>query len=141
MHADYISAHDSKSADFRIYADATAALKGSAQPHCDADYEEWWQKLVSCPTFIDAGPVLKFARWLSIEQCWDYFRDQVWFVKAILEHAMNRVIDTAQEATTAMLDADHAESIAKASGTLIEKAPQHIDEQFIDNMDSFSRVR
>ena len=84
-HAHYCDALGPTDAAFRAAARRQAMLEGVA---CGAD-EDWadWVRRMNClPSCVEAGPALKLARWMSIQQCWSYYRREIWLLREILVH-------------------------------------------------------
>ena len=81
-HKRYVDSNTTASARFREAATKTAAMCGKPTTNMDWDY--WWQVLACLPSCVQAGPVCKFARWHSIEQCWNWYREELWFLREVL---------------------------------------------------------
>lgn len=85
--------------------------------------------------------MLKFARWLSIEDSWHYYRKEVWFLREVLLHMDPKETQKLVEAaSTQLLDAELAEKLTTDKGGLIARAPTYITEEMIDTLDSFVSV-
>ena len=55
--------------DFREAARETTTLLGpDSSVHSEHDYERLWQYFGALPSAHEAGPVCKFARWMSIQE-------------------------------------------------------------------------
>ena len=127
-----------ESADFQAAARRTGELLGRPV-ETRADYEAMWARLGSLPTCNEAGPICKFARWLSINECWEYLRPQVWLLQLVLEDLSPE--DTwrlMEQDTTASLDSERARALTTSKDGLLAKAPGYICQELIDVMDLFS---
>jgi len=98
--------HDIRSSEFRTVAERTAALEGHTL--CDdADYVPYYHYICSLPSCTECGPILKFARFLSIEDAWLYYRKEMWCLKSVLEENDDAVSGAHARDTTSMLDAEN----------------------------------
>jgi hypothetical protein len=52
----------------------------------DAGFKHAWKQYCTLRSAHAAGPVLKFSRWRSILECWDYHEPEIWLLKFLLEH-------------------------------------------------------
>ena len=123
-HAAWMSSHTVDSPDFIEAADKTALL---LPQHAAENYAFWWHFVGNLASCIEGGILLKFARWLSIEEAWEYYRPQMWFLKEILQllspqSAMHHL----QSSTTAMLDAEVAEKLTEGKTGLMARAHTYI---------------
>lgn len=132
----YIESRTSWSVDFRAAADRTVELVGGQPCDSDADYEYWFRRAARLPSCVSAGPVLKFARWMSIQECWDFYRDELWFLKEVLlEMNPKQAGRDAETNSTSMVGAEMASKMTAGSGGLIARAPTYITQELIDTMD------
>jgi hypothetical protein len=108
-HKSYMDKTTVNTESFREAARKTAALLGKACVTED-DYAYWYRYASRLPSCVAAGPVCKFARWMSIEECWLYYRSEMWFLKEVFQH-MNpdEAQRLVQAASTQLLDAELAE--------------------------------
>ena len=139
FHKRYMESHTSDSLDFVEAAKKTAYLAGLDAT--DLDYDYWFNVMGRLPSCTEAGPVCKFARWHSIEQCWKYYRHEMWFLKEVLlsmdpQEAQKHVAS----ASTQMVDAELAEKLTTDKGGLVVRAPSYITQNLIDSMDMFAAV-
>jgi hypothetical protein len=129
---------DKTSESFRDAATRQAAMMGR---RCDTaeHFDEWWQFLGRLPSALEAGPLLKFARWNSIEQCWSYYRNEIWLTKLVLEFMNpNEAMLAIQTNTTAMLDMELATEMTESKKGLVQMAPTYITESSVDVMEMIS---
>ena len=75
----------SHSAEFRAAATRQAQLLRKPVPQSDEDFEVAWRRFQTLPSCHEAGPVLKLARWLSINECWSYYREELWLRRLVLQ--------------------------------------------------------
>lgn len=69
---------------FRDVARRQAALLG--RPITDErEYDEWLVYAGRIRSCMECGPVCKFARWMSVEQVWDYYRPEIYVTRIILQ--------------------------------------------------------
>ena len=82
-------------------------------PSSDADYDSWIDQLIRLPSCTEAGPIVKWARWMSIQTCWDFYQKEITRLKIILLEMANQAGDTdiAKESTRD-LDSEAAGKIA-----------------------------
>ena len=82
-HAHYCSSLSVSDDAFRAAARRQAALDGLP---CDTDddWAYWLQRTACLPSCVEAGPALKLARWMSIQQCWTYYRREIWLLREVL---------------------------------------------------------
>ena len=67
--------------------------------------------------------MLKFARWLSIEDVWFYYRSEMWFLKEVLrDMSPHEAQQHVANASTQLFDADLAHKLTTGSGGLMEKS-------------------
>ena len=133
----FMSCHTIDSLDFREAAARTSELLN--KPIDEADYLAWWQYCGSLPSCTEAGPLLKFARWMSIQECWTYLRKELWFLKLVLkEMHPESALAQVQQSATAMLDAELSERLTSSTTGLLAKAPGYITWNLIDTMDMFN---
>ena len=126
--------------DFREAARRTAALLGSTA-ESDLDFAFWWHKLGTLPSCHEAGPILKLARWMSIQECWDYYRSEIWLLRLVLcDISGQSAWDEVAKDSTAMIDAELARRMTTSSGGLLSKAPGYITQRLVDVMETFSFV-
>ena len=136
-HAHYCSSLSVSDDAFRAAARRQAALDGLP---CDTD-DDWayWLQRISClPSCVEAGPALKLARWMSIQQCWTYYRREIWLLREVL--LCMQPDEGAREIerdTTSMLDAELVMGMATAKGGLLARAPSYITDELCDIMDMF----
>ena len=78
-----VSSRSASSPDFIDAAQKTSQLLGETVSS-EEDYSEYWRMFQSIPSCHFAGPVLKFARWLSIAECWEWYRKEMWFLRLVL---------------------------------------------------------
>ena len=125
---------------FREAAFKQASLLGQA-PSTDADYDAWYGFMSELPSCVEAGPQCKFARWLSVQECWDYHRKEIWLVREVL---MEIDADATQhlqaQDTTAMLDAALATKMTTSKTGLLARAPSYITQDLCDGMDMFNHI-
>ena len=104
----------------------------------DAEYEELFRYASKLPSCCEAGPVLKFARWLSVNQCWKYYRSEVFFLRdVLLENSTGLANELAQQETTAMFDADLVGTVASSKQGLLARTPGYLTEELVNHMDMF----
>ena len=135
---DYVDSHSSLDESFREAARHQAELEGKAIV-TEADYSAWWLFFCKLRSCVEVGPVLKFARWMSIEQCWDFYRKEIWFTKEVLK-AMNPelCLQEVQKSTTAMLDVEAATQMTTSKTGLLVRAPSYITQGLVDDMEMFN---
>ena len=135
-HLGWMSSHTQDSPEFREAASITSSML--KRPIEEADYPGWWQYFGSLPSCTEAGPLLKFARWMSIQECWEYFRKEMWFLKLVIkEMKPESALAQVKQSTTGMLDAEIAEKLTSGSTGLLAKAPGYITQKLIDTLDMF----
>lgn len=133
----YLACRTSESNDFQEAARMTAALHGR---DCDSDedFDYWFQFLSRLPSATSAGPICKFARWLSIQECWEFYRPEMWFLRELLLEMSPQQAAPVAGGTTAMLDAESADKMTTGSGSLLCRAPGYITQELIDVLDMFT---
>ena len=134
-HAHWMSTHTVDSPDFLAAADKTAT---ELPQHAGQTYAFWWDFVNQLASCVEAGPVLKFARSMSIQEAWYYYRPQMWFLREILTQ-MNptKTMELIKTSTTSMLDAELAETLTTSKTGLLADAPVYITKQLLDCMDMF----
>lgn len=134
----YLSSRTSRSPDFRAAAFATASLLDKVC-ESDEDYEFWFRWASRLPSCCEAGPICKFARWMSIQECWDYYRQEMWVLRAVLlEMNPQQVQKEIQSNSTAMYDSELASRMSSGSSGLLARAPTYITQELIDVLDMFN---
>ena len=139
-HADFMAKHTMASEEFRRAARMTAWLLG--QDIDDAgDWAPFWQRLSTLPSCHESGPALKFARWMSIQEVWKYYREELFFLKEIVLN-MSKDGDRLQQVdSTQLLDPDLAYHMTSdPEGGLLARVPVYICPELVDSMDIFAGV-
>ena len=79
----WIESHSIDSPEFQLIAPKFAAANGLP---CDSreDMQRVFGLLAKLPSCTESGPVLKLARWLSIQEVWKYYRKEMWGLKLVL---------------------------------------------------------
>ena len=117
--------HNSTSEDFRAYAREQARAAGRSCT-TDAEYESEFRRMSSLPSCEEAGPILKFARWMSIQETYEYYRPELWGIKAIMGEWDEADVGIVDFDTTAMVDAELAHKMTADKGGLLKRAPSYI---------------
>ena len=135
----YVASHTSRDAEFREAAVKQAVLSDRPIPRTDAEFEAEWAMFGCIRSCCEAGPILKMARWMSIEECWDYYRKEIYLLRVVLAEMSPEKQDViADRAQTAMLDSEFAASLTSKSGGLLKKCPYYITENLVDTLEMFS---
>ena len=102
------------------------------------DWDYWWKRVATIRSCLEAGLVCKWARWHSIEECWLYFKKEIWLLKYVLGFMNpNHALDLVRQESTQMFDADLAEQMTSSKNSLIARAPGHITQDLVDSMEIF----
>ena len=135
---DFTSTHTACDAAFRQAALKQQRLNGVDENSSDASFDEFWRFLCCLPSCVSAGPVCKFSRWMSIEQCWNFYRGEWHLLRVILEHltpeAANASFEAAGRAILAVKDPNEKTG---NKGKLLQRCPGYITEEVADIMDAF----
>lgn len=51
------------------------------------DREAVWKALDEMPSFEQKGPVCKFKRFMSLSECWEFYKNHLWGLKLVLQWA------------------------------------------------------
>ena len=133
-HAHYCSSLSVNDDAFRAAARRQAALEGLP---CDTD-DDWayWLQRVGCiPSCVEAGPALKLARWVSIQQCWAYYRREIWLLREVLLRMQpDEGAREIERDATSMLDAELAMRMTTSKAGLLTRAPAYISDDICDIM-------
>ena len=115
---------------FRHQATEQSWANRESAPSSDAEYDSWFDRLIRLPSCTHAGPIVKWARWMSIQQCWEYYQKEIMLLKIILLEMANQAGDTVIKESTRDLDSETAGQIAKKTG-LISRVPAYIDRHLV----------
>jgi len=136
----YLETHDVNSPDFRVTAEETAKIDGKIIS-APSEYVHYWRFMELLPSCHEAGPILKFARWMCISDCWQYYRREMWMLKAVLNENTTEIADAAVDyESTAMLDAQVARTMTTSKKGLLARAPTYVTWKLIDTMDLFCLI-
>lgn len=103
------------------------------------EFEALFQKMSTLPSCTSAGPILKLARWCSIQECWSFFRSEVWGLKVVLEHMHGSAVSaitTGTESTSLVLH-QQVQAAQEQPGGTIAKALGYITQSLLCDMDVF----
>ena len=101
------------------------------------DLQQWWRFQATLRSCTMAGPVVKFARWGSIEDTWEFLRPEIYLVKPILELlARTPAAEEGERLRTAHWDAARLEK-EKAKGPLKTRVATYITRELVQMMDCF----
>lgn len=110
-----------ESARFLHAAEKQALLEGRDPA---TSLELMWQRFGSLPSCVEAGPVLKFARWMSINDTWKFLRGEIWLLKLVLEFLREDLTAQPQQLeTTAAWDSVREAGAPEGKKGIIVKAP------------------
>ena len=116
------------SADFREAARKSDSLLDPRMPvQSEADYQRFWQQFGTLPSCTECGPVLKFARWMSIQEAWKYNRSGMWLLQLVLgDKAPTEAWRQCQSDSAALLDTELAKRMTTGGKGLLARAPSYI---------------
>ena len=103
----------------------------------------YWSKMLKCRSCFEAGPILKFARWVSVPEVWEWFRPEIALLKPVLEEMSgdtDHLVAEVLAATTAQHDAELAEKLTSSKSGLIHRAPGYITPALFRHLDIFCSV-
>ena len=76
-----------------------------------------------------------FARWMSLQEGWVYYRQEMWPLRDILLENSGALGDeSAGKNTTSMLDAELARRMTTSKDGLLARCPGYITQEVIDGM-------
>lgn len=119
----YLQTRSSSSADFRAVAERNAALAGRLCTS-DADFDEWFRWMARLPSCVSAGPICKFARWMSIQECWEFYRAEMWMLREVLIELGPGGLHSAPRSADGCKD-EHLLQGAPRKGTIIYHTGAH----------------
>ena len=103
----------------------------------------WWTKMLNIRSCHEAGPILKFARWLSVPQVWEYFRQEIHLLRVPLEDMAKHTEELSTSiasSSTAQHDADLAQRMTTSKTGLIQRAPAYLTEELATHLDIITCV-
>ena len=109
------------------------------------DYEELWKKMATLKSCCEKGPHLKLMRWMSINECWEYHKGEIWGLKAVLKMLADEVlggslgIDVHAGTTLGPLDDSVHQAVTSNTGTMI-KAHSYINTRNVFAMEVFGAL-
>ena len=110
-HREWVQTH---STDTPVFREAAVLTARHLRKPCftEQDYARWYAVVEKLPSCVAAGPIPKFARWGSIQQCWRWHRPEPWFLKPILRSmSVKTAAEAVAAATTQMLDQEVADRL------------------------------
>ena len=122
---------------FRTVACKQHALDGTIG---DVDFAAQWERFSSLPSCVSAGPIIKFARWLSVNQAWDWYRGEIWLLRPVLEALRDDRSSATPAATTAQYDSEVQTPAAGSKKGILDRAPGHIQDSLQLALDMFTWV-
>ena len=121
---------DSNTIDSPSFRRVAPLLAASYSMACDTteDLTALFRKMATLPSCTESGPVLKCSRWLSIQECWTYYKPEMWGLKEVLLLLAN------ENEHDRSFQEDDSTPVA---GGIIKQAPHLITQDLIDDMDLF----
>ena len=130
-------------ADIQLAAKRQAALLGQSEPSSPDEFQSWFAELLRQRSCHEAGPILKFARWLSVDQVWQWYRPTIHLLRPVLEELAGTSEQLSVEIasnSTAQHDAELAQRMTTSKTGLVQRAPHYITESLCLHLDIFSCV-
>ena len=133
---------DSTDAGFRAVAREQAILDGVRRGLTDVEYEERFKAMGSMPSCHEAGPACKFSRWMSVFDCWKFFRGEVWYNRLVISTMAEPNADLDKEVarmveSTQNMDSNQAQDLAAKGPGLMARIPKFICWRMIDSLELF----
>ena len=128
--------------DFRAVAQQQAILDGLRRSLTEDEYKERFKDMCCMASCHAAGPACKFSRWMSIFDCWKFFRPEVWYDRLVISRMNTENTELEKEIammveSTQSMDSDEAQQLAAKGPGLINRIPKFICWRMIDSLDIF----
>ena len=99
------------------------------EPTTDAEFALHFKQILTVPSSVSAGPICKFARWESVQACWQWYRGEFFYQKPILMDmggTTDQMLQDIHSNQTCMHDSELAVRMTQDKKGLLARAPTYI---------------
>ena len=126
--------------EFRAAAVLQAELNNEREPVSEDDFEQWWGRVCRLRSAHESGPVLKFARWDAVADCWAFHKDEIYLNKVVLQEMAQKpdtMLEELASNQTSMHDAEMATNMTTGDGGLENCAHGYITPELCEHVEMF----